>query len=672
MNLTDILNKGFFSKELPPCFITEQFGNNYVQINNDLQSQENSALQTILQNIDNDPTILLSDKPEKRVKAKNSFENKLKYSDSVVFTIPKVGLARNTIKIPNPLHQAKLSEIIVQNFLSISNIYDSSSISTTKPKIESEIGEGKRSVKHENYGHFKELCVLNSFSFRYQLKTDISKFYSSIYTHTIPWVTFGGKENYKRNRSLSKRDSSRIVNIYGDDIDDRVMWCQNQQTMGIPIGPDTSLIIAEIIACHLDDLLTKALKKKKVNWIGYRFYDDYMLYFSSELDAQIGLNELRLILSEFELSINDDKTLISPSSNDLEKDWALWIKSFYFRPNESDQKDDIWNFFTLAFKYSKENPTESVLKLSLNKFNFVRIEKDNWCFFESLLYRLGLSEPASLQKLAKILITYKTLVDKKKLKLFCIELINRHFEKSHDFELTWALWLLKEFKLQPPKENFYQIFNSRSVCASIIALDLLSKNKQIRNFDYSIISSLINTENLNTKYWLLVYESVYKNWINSVSSDVITDHIFFKILKDNNVFFYDPNKTLEPLKIEKGYFIKIDRKIKQIQRYIESNNIKDVVIKQNLTQLFQLLSLSELQQQVSTGQIQERLSSSDSLLKEIINKIEILKNEQQEFDDKKVYFVVGKRLEELGILTTKEIEVQTNHNQNLLFDPKYE
>ncbi len=87
---------------------------------------------------------------------------------------------------------------------------------------------------------------------------------------------------------MHEKDPSKVLsrNIYGHAIDERMMWCQNQQTKGIPIGPDTSLIIAELIACHLDYLFLQKLKRKKIDWIGYRYYDDYLLYFNSELDAQ--------------------------------------------------------------------------------------------------------------------------------------------------------------------------------------------------------------------------------------------------------------------------------------------------------------------------------------------------------------------------------------------------
>ena len=341
-----------------------------------------------------------------------------------------------------------------------------------------------------------------------------------------------GKERYKRNRDLHHTDSIKVLDIYGDSIDEALTWCQNQQTMGVPIGPDISLIIAEIIACHIDKLVEQRLKRKKIDWTGFRYYDDYSMFFHSELDAQTALNELRIVLAEFELKINDEKTAISISSNGLEKDWALALKSFFFRPSDSDQKGDIWNFFSLAFKYAKEYPNESVLKLALNKFTFVRIEKEYWDFFESLLFRLGLAEPASLAKISKILVSYKNLVSKSKLKVFCFEMINRNFQKSNDYELAWALWLLKEFEIQPTKDVYTSIFKSKSVCASLIALDLINQNIVIKTFDYTDIEELFSTENLNKQYWLLIYECVYKGWLYFIPTSMINDRFLLSNIEE--------------------------------------------------------------------------------------------------------------------------------------------
>ncbi|WP_268125382.1 RNA-directed DNA polymerase [Roseivirga pacifica] len=672
MTTEELLNKGYFPKELPPSFFTELLASNFSAIATDLASNENSK-QTAFENTANSITGLTPTQiNEEKVKLRQIFKNRLNYSECGQFSIPKPGIARNIIKIPNPLHQGKLADIISSNYGEIEKLFKKSNFSTTKPIIETETNQGKRSVKHDNYGVFKELCVVNSFKYSIQLKTDIAKFYPSIYTHSIPWVTFGGKDKFKKNRALHKSDPAKVNSIYGNDIDDRLMWCQNQQTMGIPIGPDTSFICAEIIACHIDELFEKRLKKKKIDFIGYRYYDDFSLYFNSELDAQIALTELKIILNEFELRINDDKTIINKTHNELESDWALAIKSFYFRPSENDQKDDLWNFFSIAFKYSEKHPNESVLRLALNKFNFVRIEKHNWDFFESLVFRLGLTDTGALQKISKLLISYKTLINKPKLKNFCFEIIRRHAEKRHDYELTWALWLLNEFNIQPTKEIFEEVLISKCSCACIIALDLLKRNNRIKRFDYSSLVAEISTENLNTRNWLLVYESVYKNWIPSVPNSIVTDHMYFEILKSKNVHFYDSSRSLEPLKTERSNLGKIDRKINQLSDYITKNKINKGEIESEIQKLASNLNLASFAQITTRKKVQDKLAESDSKIKELIQKVSLIQSDIKKFGKRKPYFVIEKRLEELEKLTSKEIEVEVRQDKELLFDPKYD
>lgn len=672
MTTEDLLGKGYFPKELPPSFFTELLANNFSAISNEYDSNRESK-QTSFENSANNISGLTQVQiNEEKIKLRQIFKNRLNYSECGQFSIPKPGLARNIIKIPNPLHQGKIADVIANNYHEIEKLFKKSSLSTTKPNIETEIHQGKRSVKHDNYGVFKELCVVNSFKYSIQLKTDIAKFYPSIYTHSIPWVTFGGKEKFKKNRALHKNDPSKISVIYGNDIDDRLMWCQNQQTMGIPIGPDTSFICAEIIACHIDVLFEKKLKKKKIDFVGYRYYDDFSLYFNSELDAQIALTELKRILNEFELRINDDKTTINKTHNELESDWALAIKSFYFRPSENDQKEDIWNFFSIAFKNSEKHPNESVLRLAINKFNFVRIEKDNWDFFESLVFRLGLTDTGALQKIAKLFITYKNLVNKPKLKSFCFEVIRRHAEEKHDYELTWALWLLNEFKIQPTKEIFEITLDSKCICASIIALDLLKKNNRIRNFDHSSLISELTTENLNTRNWLLIYESIYKGWIEGVPRSILTDHFYFDIIQSKNVHFYDPSRNLEPLKAERSNLEKIDRKITQLSDYIIRNRINKDEIKSKVQKLASILNLASFAQMTTRKKVQDKLTESDSIIKELIESVSSIQLGFNKFEKRKPYFVIEKRLEELELLISKEIEAEVRQDKDLLFDPKYD
>jgi hypothetical protein len=223
MTAENLLKYGYFPKELPPCFSTELLAQKINQINTVVARNKTTAENAF---INNDIHLIPpSDQADEISIRKVVFRNRINYSDCSLFNIPKSGLSRNTIKIPNPLHKVQLAEEISNNFDQLCSIYAKSTISSTKPIIETERGEGKRAVKHDDYRVYKEKCITNSFKYSFRLKSDISSFYPSIYTHSIPWVTFGGKELYKKKWASGSRKFT-----YGDDLDDRLMWCQNQQT----------------------------------------------------------------------------------------------------------------------------------------------------------------------------------------------------------------------------------------------------------------------------------------------------------------------------------------------------------------------------------------------------------------------------------------------------------
>src|SRR5690606_23357300 len=80
---------------------------------------------------------------------------------------------------------------------------------------------------------------------RYVLISDIGEFYPSIYTHSLEWALHGKAAS--KARLAAKRRAP-----FGRSLDQAVAIGQGGQTKGIPIGPDTSLLLAEIILTAVD------------------------------------------------------------------------------------------------------------------------------------------------------------------------------------------------------------------------------------------------------------------------------------------------------------------------------------------------------------------------------------------------------------------------------------
>lgn len=207
-------------------------------------------------------------------------------------SVPKQKLARRILAIPNPRNQALLAMEIEQNWDDLLKLCRRSPVSMTTPSL---IGkralQGEIDRRSEASERAKRLVGL-----RYVLHADIARFYPSIYTHSIAWAIHG--------KATARTDRTNA--LYGNRLDLWVRETQDKQTGGIPVGPDSSFLLAEVVASAIDHELSTKLDGLK----GTRYIDDYHLYFLSRADAERGLAELHRIAGMFELDINSFKTQI--------------------------------------------------------------------------------------------------------------------------------------------------------------------------------------------------------------------------------------------------------------------------------------------------------------------------------------------------------------------------
>ncbi|MBU3967106.1 MAG: RNA-directed DNA polymerase [Euryarchaeota archaeon] len=333
----DFIRKGYFPKELIPPFDT-------------------NSLADIL------PTILKEDL--------GKFNPKV--SKCSLHTIPVIKNVRRHMSIPNPLHQIILSKILADNWSEIESFVLNSKLSLSTPKI---IMGSKRAITRSyKISQLPVETIMRSTDSRFMLKTDISRFYSTIYTHSIPWAY-----HTKSKAKARKLDPSLLGNI----IDKCVRNTCDGQTLGIPVGPDSSLIIAEIIGTAIDKKLCEDLVGLK----GYRYVDDFYLFFNNVYQAEEALSKIHSITKDFELEINPNKTKIIKLPESIYGTWTSELSLYKFRTAEKEQLSDILYYFSKAFDYSKQFPNEHVLKYSLARIKKEQVQPNNWPLYESLILK---------------------------------------------------------------------------------------------------------------------------------------------------------------------------------------------------------------------------------------------------------------------------------------------
>jgi len=140
---------------------------------------------------------------------------------------------------------------------------------------------------------------------------DITKFFPSLYTHSVSWAV-RGKRRTKNQRFGKDKQNNKIANESFDvAFDDLLQQLNYRETHGIPIGPELCRIFSEVILQKIDSTVISKLKQGgfelgKEYWC-YRYIDDYFLFFNDEntyVQFHKGLSDE---LEKFKLYLNDDK-----------------------------------------------------------------------------------------------------------------------------------------------------------------------------------------------------------------------------------------------------------------------------------------------------------------------------------------------------------------------------
>lgn len=479
-----LLKKGYFPDELGFWFTTEGLSNKFEQIDNHISL------------------------------------SKGKVSKPVKYSIPKGRFSRRTLSIPNPYNYLLLCKEIDKNWVDIKEHLNKSSISLTTPIFKS--GTSRAISRKYSFEEISSKFLTNSVGANYVLKTDISRYYSTIYTHSIPWALHT-KEVAKINNS---------DNLLGNLLDKIIRNSQDRQTIGIPIGPDTSLIISEIIGVAIDEFITQDISALSV----MRYIDDYYIFYEKMADAEKTLTNIQKVLGKFELELNKEKTNIYKMPQSIEPNWVSQIN------NLALSNDNIISFISTIYVLIKENPQHEVLRYALARLKKLKINKKNWPVIQSFILNSILYDPSGMPLAYSILSEYyhkRYGIDED----MVLKAVNNGIEKAlvsnSDYEIVWLIWMVHLLKIKIKDDMLKKLCK---IDNPIIALILLALYKHTGKLDTSLWESYMVSESLYNENWLLAYEALIHGWLPSkTGTDYIEEDEFFKILKRNNITFFDVN-----------------------------------------------------------------------------------------------------------------------------------
>lgn len=505
-----LLKLGYLPSQLPPSFTTRDLALNYTEF----MTEWNALV------------------PEKDGK-----KGTLKSPDTKaeIFSVARVGHQRRSTSLPNPVAQTYISLRVVEHWGKIVSHYRKSKLSASRPRF---LRNGGRATSITSMQLLYDRKIAKSAGYRYMLKTDLSRFFPTIYTHSVPWAVHT-KPKAKKNRGLTAK-------WYGNLLDLDLRQCQDGQTIGIPIGPDTSHIIAEAVATAVDIEFHKYFK----GWpAGFRYVDDYYLFFETAKDADRALAALIRSLREFELQINFEKTKTCPVIEITEDFWTHRLRAFDIAAKGRRHASDLNHFFELAKDLAKANSDESVMLYALKRVSAIIVRKDCWDTFEAHLCHVAMAYPNTLQITARILASYARVgypLGKDRLSRMINAVIEDHAPLGHHSEVAWSLWMAKELDLIVTTKNVDSIAEMNSSVCALLLMDLDASRKLPKTPPTTLWRNHQTSDALWGEMWLLSYEAGVRGWGGFTSAHVAADP-HFSVLMNAEVRFYDDAVALAPL-----------------------------------------------------------------------------------------------------------------------------
>lgn len=498
-----LLSKGMFPSQLPSPFDSTTYGS--------FVSAETSSLPGIF--------------------TPNSDDRVKPYTDAGTHYLARSGNLNRRLGIVNPIRFYNLADAIAQNWNEIHEHFERSDISASRPLFDR---KGERSVRPRiPWDRRKALKSHTRTKGKYLLKTDVEKCFPNIYTHSIAWGL--------HTKEIAK-DNIGDHNFVGNLLDDRQISLQDRQTNGIPIGPDTSLVLSEIILTRIDHRLSQEIPLR-----GFRSVDDYELCFTTKYDAQHALSKVQRELSRYGMNINHQKTDIRKLPVPAEESWVHTLRRYYIdHTHQLSEMNDLYDFFGHAFRLARKHERDSVIKYALKKVSYKDIDKNNFEVYVSLLLQCAAAEEDSMRIVLRELYTMQQdgcSLNEDRIQETIEDIVIRNSLNMGSSEIAWAIWASISLNIQLTIPAVEAATTIDDPIIPLLLLHAKEENLTPTTFTGSEWEKLMTEDELYGPYWLLSYEAKSHEWLPSHGC---SDHIGrcdgFSFLRDNDVSFYNKNK----------------------------------------------------------------------------------------------------------------------------------
>lgn len=524
--LASLLGKGYFPKELPPVFTTADFGNVADDVLQDWEQAKLFKRQFVGK---------INVPGKGKIKKQGAYTYEVPKPEFEAISCPKKGYERRTISITHPIPQALLSAEIDKNRSAISKWLARSRYSMDRVEISSIYGRGMKPLNFAAHGAKKAYIEAHA---DWIVKTDITRFYPSIYTHSITWAAYG-KEAVKSNLKL-------FEGSVADRLDTLVRSCNRNQTVGLPIGPETSRILADIVSTRIDSDFSLAVSNVEESQVD-RLQDDWFLGSATLEVAEAALSTIASCYREYGLDINGSKTAVESTLSPLSETWIAELGAFLSHGNTQLTRARLREFLHLVLKLQLEYPKEPVVSYGLSVIESRRGSIRDVEALESFLIRAATAAPGAMNRICSVLINLQH--DTRRVSLSRVRsrfttLAERNLINGNLYEVIWLLFTLRGLKIPFKSDSFCGALEQiESSSLILLLLDMKDRGQVWSKLPVAQWEEAISVDRIMSDWsWLYAYEGIRKGWLQDKQN--VMKHPFFASMASRDVVFYDARRNV--------------------------------------------------------------------------------------------------------------------------------
>ncbi|MBR1201978.1 MULTISPECIES: RNA-directed DNA polymerase [unclassified Bradyrhizobium] len=530
----DLLRVGYFPENLPPPFHTEQIAQFYAD----------------------NPSSYLSD-PKQPLR-------------SAIYNASKRGASRRTFSAIHPITAHDLAEFLQLHAPELDKLFASNPSSLSVP---THTPQGERAIEISSHNQLEVERLNRLAGYRFIAKTDISRFYHSIYTHSVSWA-FHSRDVAKKTRKFDAKD------VYFNRLDFTLRQGQDGQTIGIPVGPDASRYVAELICTSIDTDFHSRFVDAEVGFI--RHVDDVWIGAQSHSDVERALWTYRNCLREFELDINESKTRIYGPNFRFTDAWpsdvANRLEVALGAPNHR-RDERLRAALEYAFELSLADSDDGILKYAIRQLDRSDHQWDEWATLQPFLMRSAVHFGHTLDYVVRVLVWRKLTkddLDEERWSRLIRSMLDHHGRLGNDSEVCWLLFAAKLLQVEVPDAIAIAIVRNCGALSIVSVMNFLGYGSKSV---FNAIFELINTESADGAMWPVFLEWSSSGWLrNSEVKNLLTNDTL-KAMSEKQVFVFDAERLTRVFSgIEESKFSDIAHAIEFRVSSYDAEPEEDVVL----------------------------------------------------------------------------------------------